>query len=215
MNERVGLFGGSFDPVHNGHLIVARAVAEALRLDRVVLLPSATPPHKQAALLAPADHRAAMVRLAIAGNALFELSDYDLTRTGPSYTVDTVAHFRDHLGSEAALFWIIGADSLADLMSWRDVPRILDLCEIVTACRSVSESADWAGLEAKLGSDRVERLRRYQINTPTVDIAATELRQRVAEGKSIRYFVPDAVMDYITQHKLYRDAATPVVRQHR
>ncbi|MHC4091001.1 MAG: nicotinate-nicotinamide nucleotide adenylyltransferase, partial [Planctomycetota bacterium] len=111
MSQRIALFGGSFNPIHMGHLIVARSVGEQLRLERIIVLPSATPPHKTAAALLDPKHRAAMVELAIAGEPLLEFSDYDLNREGPSYTVETVAHFREELGLDVLLHWIIGADS--------------------------------------------------------------------------------------------------------
>ncbi len=205
MNERIGLFGGSFDPIHHGHLIMARAMAERLRLARVILLPSAQPPHKQADSLAPATHRTEMVRLAIEHDPLFQLSDHDLSRTGPTFTVDTVQHFRDHYGPTTPLFWIIGADSLAELTTWRDVPGILARCEIATATRPGSDPLDWDALGAAIGRSLVERVRSHVHETPAIGISSTDIRRRVAGGLSIRYFVPGAVNRYITQNDLYRD----------
>ena len=135
MAERIALYGGSFNPIHSGHLIIARAVAEQLDLTRVILLPSKHPPHKQAEALLDAAHRAEMVRLAIPDEPLFEFSDFDLTRDGPSYTVETVAHFRKSLGAAVELFWIIGADSLAELSTWHRVCDLVDTCRIITAAR--------------------------------------------------------------------------------
>jgi nicotinate-nucleotide adenylyltransferase len=205
MSDRIGLYGGSFDPIHNGHLIIARAVAASLRLDRVILLPSAYPPNKPARRLAPANHRREMVRLAIDGDPLFEQSDFDLNRPGPSYTVDTVAHFRDQFGPDAALFWIIGADSLAELTTWRNLPRILDLCDIVTAARSTAVPADWDRLRELLGEARTDRLRSHVLDTPIMAVSSTDIRRRVAAGLSIGDLVPEAVACYITQNTFYRE----------
>lgn len=203
MDERIGLYGGSFDPIHHGHLIIARSMAERLGLARVILLPSAQPPHKHAASLAPAAHRAEMVRLAISGDPLFEFSDHDLACEGPSYTVDTVGHFRDRFGPTTPLFWIIGADSLAELTTWRDLPGILDRCEIATAARPSADPVDWKALTAAIGAERAGRVRANVLGTPAIDISSTDIRQRVAKGLPVRYFVPDAVSCYITQYELY------------
>ncbi|HNQ22358.1 MAG TPA: nicotinate-nucleotide adenylyltransferase [Phycisphaerae bacterium] len=204
MSQRIGLYGGSFDPIHHGHLIIARSVAEHRSLDRVILLPSLLPPHKQTTHLSPPHHRAEMVRLAIAGEPLFELSDYDLTRPGPSYTIDTVAHFRSALGAATDLFWIIGADSLAELPTWHQAVELVDACHIITARRAGDLAPDWDHLRAALGAPVVERLRAGLLDTPVIDISATDVRRRVREGRSIRYLVPAPVGDYIAHHDLYR-----------
>ncbi len=210
MAERIALFGGSFDPVHFGHLIVARAIAERLDLDRVILLPSGSPPHKEADALADAEHRAEMVELAIAGEPVFGISDFDRSRSGPSYTIDTVRHFRDRFGPDARLYWIIGADSLAELSTWRRVGELVEACEIVTAARPAlprrapKEADAWGSLRDVLSDAQIVRLKQGELHTPLIDISSTEIRNRVTAGRSIRYFVPDAVADYINRHRLYR-----------
>jgi nicotinate-nucleotide adenylyltransferase len=205
MAQRFGLFGGSFNPIHCGHLIVARAVAERLDLDRVILLPSARPPHKEVAGLLDGSHRAEMVKLAIAGEPLFELSDFDLTRDEPSYTIDTVAHFRHQLGPDAPLYWIIGADSLAELMTWHRVRALVDACRIVTATRPGCQRIDWDHLRTVLGDARAAAVRTGAIETPAIDISSTKVRCRVRQGKSIRCLVPDRVTAYIQEQGLYRE----------
>ncbi len=205
MATRIGLFGGSFNPIHNGHLIVARAVAERLRLERVILLPSARPPHKGDRKLLDGVHRAAMVKLAIIEEPLFEFSDFDLTRDGPSYTIETVMHFRQSLGPQAELHWIIGADSLSELTAWHRVRDLVDACGIVTAARPGWEAIDWAPLRAILSDAQVAALQAGVLPTPRVDISSTDIRRRVREGRSIRYLVPDPVRSYIETHALYRD----------
>ena len=204
MAERVGLYGGSFNPIHSGHLIVARSVAEQLELDRVILLPSATPPHKRDATLVDPHQRAEMVRLAIAGDPMFDYSDYDLVREGPSYTIDTVAHFADELPAGTELFWIIGADWLAGLGTWRDAEKLVDACTIVTAARSGWDQPDLSALTERLGEERIAKLRRFILDTPRIDISATDIRERGAAGKSIRHLVPEGVRSYIRMFRLYR-----------
>ncbi|UCE61703.1 MAG: nicotinate-nucleotide adenylyltransferase [Phycisphaerales bacterium] len=206
MVDRIALFGGSFDPIHNGHLIIARAIAEQLGLDKVVFLPSARPPHKSPDSLASPAHRASMVELAIEGDALFEFSDFDLSREGPSYTIDTVDHFRRELCEKADLVWIIGADSIEELPTWREVDRLLDACRIVTAARASWEKTDWGALCQTLGEARVSALRADIVRTPVIEISSTEIRDRLRAGLPIRYLVPAEVRTYIEQHRLYRNS---------
>ena len=204
MAEQVGLLGGSFDPIHNGHLSIARAVAERLALDRVIFLPSANPPHKAADRLSDAGHRAAMVRLAIAGEPLFDFSDYDLTRSGPSYTIDTVAHFHRLLGPDVGLFWIIGGDSLTELAAWHRVRDLVDDCRIVTAGRPGWTTTDWSRLQTVLTNEQITRLRADVLDTPLVDISSTDIRNRVRQSQSIAHLVPEEIRCYIDVQRLYR-----------
>jgi nicotinate-nucleotide adenylyltransferase len=201
---KIALFGGSFDPIHHGHLIVARAVAEHLAIERVLLLPSRTPPHKLDIRLADAEHRDAMVRAAITDDPLFECSDFDLTRAGPSYTADTVAHFRETLPEGTELFWLIGADSLLELHTWYQPARIAEVARIVTAVRPGYEPGALANLNDMLPPEAIARLRADVIETPRIDISATQIRKRVTRGQSIRYLVPAAVEEYIKRQGLYR-----------
>ena len=207
MAQRVGLYGGSFNPIHHGHLIVARAVAERLRLDRVILLPSARPPHKGDRKLLDAQHRAAMVKLAIEGEPLFEFSDFDLIRDGPSYTIDTVTHFGELLVAKVELHWIIGADSLAELTTWYRVPDLVNACRIITAARPGWDAIDWTPLRAVLSDAQVAALQAGILPTPPIDISSTDIRRRVREGRSIRYLVPESVRLYTERNALYREGS--------
>jgi len=204
MATRVGLYGGTFDPIHIGHLIVARAVREQLALDRMVLIPSARPPHKPHPDLTDAVHRLAMARLAVDGEPELEISDCEARRTGPSYTIDTVQAFRKASGPQAEIIWVIGADTLAELASWHRIDELVDACQIVIAARPGWESPDPAPLCGRLGDEQIDRLRGGMIETPRIDVSATEIRRRVAEGRSIRWLVPEPVHQYIAQHGLYR-----------
>lgn len=202
MGLRVALYGGSFNPIHHGHLMVARAVAEMRQLDRVVFLPSQHPPHKRPEGLMAAEHRAAMVRLAIAGEEILEFSDFDLNRPGPSYTIDTVLHFRSTLGSDAQLFWIIGGDSLAELTTWKQLPTLVDACQILTARRPGTDEVDWSVFHGVLSDQQVHRLQDGLVDTPMFDISSTDIRNRLHNGLSVRYMVPESVREYLWTHRL-------------
>lgn len=208
---RIGLFGGSFNPIHSGHLIIARSVAEQVELDRVVLLPSKCPPHKQSADLIDAARRVEMIKLAIEGEPLFKCSDVDVAREGPTFTIDTVSQFlqessgNPELGPEVELSWIIGSDSLAELATWHRVAELVELCRIVTAVRPGFDRIDFGPLAKFLSVDRIAHLKADIVRTPLIDISATDIRDRIARGRSIRYLVPDTVAEYIEQHGLYRN----------
>jgi nicotinate-nucleotide adenylyltransferase len=204
MAEKRLLFGGTFDPVHNGHLIVARALAEEMGFDRVVLVPTNQPPHKPPAS-ASAEDRLAMLRLAVRDEPAFEVSGVELRRRGPSYTLDTLQEL--HAAHPAAeLHWAIGADMLEDLPRWHRIGEVLAACTLVVMVRP-----PWNGrieeilrkLAAELGPGPGETLAKSVARVPLIEISSTDVRRRVAEGKSIRYLVPYPVATYIEEHGLY------------
>ena len=190
-------FGGSFNPIHHAHLICARAVAERKGFDRVVLIPSALPPHKlQVAALAPPHDRLEMCRRAVAGESLFEVSDLELKRSGPSYTIDTVRELRSQGWDRVA--WLIGADMVAILPKWHEPLQLMREAELVIMARP-GWSFDWQALP-----EPFRRLQESVVEAPLIDISGTTVRSRVAAGQSVRYLVPDAVAEYIAAHGLYR-----------
>ena len=203
MPQRVALFGGSFDPIHFGHLIGARFIAEHFDIERVVLIPSARPPHKLKRPLTDAKHRLEMTRLAVAGDPLFEVDDLELHRTGPSYSIDTVDEFRRRLGPDVELFWLLGSDSLPELSTWHRAPELVKLVRMVTFTRPGCHPPETAALAQKLGDQAAAQLLRDSVATPAIDISATDIRRRAAAGRSIRYLVPDPVQSYIIAHHLY------------
>lgn len=203
MAQRIGLLGGSFNPIHHGHLIVARAVAERVGLDRVLVLPSSCPPHKARSTLVDSQHRGEMVRLAIEPEPLFTLSDFDLLREGPSYTIETITYFQEQFGPQAVLHWLIGGDWLENLPTWRQSGELIDACEIITAVRPGWTGFDWDAMAREVGAARADKLRRSVVETPLVAISSTDIRERVRQGRSIRYLVPEAVAAYIERHGLY------------
>lgn len=195
----IGILGGTFDPIHWGHLVLAEQAREALSLNRVLFVPAATPPHKSGCSISAASHRVEMVSLAVEGNEAFEVSHIELERPGISYTVDTVRELRTRLGDECGLYLLVGADEARDFMSWRDPYRIQEMATIAVANRPGISERD---VTAALPEDFAARLTRLAI--PSVDICSTDIRERVAAGRSIRYLTPDAVVYYIRSNGLYR-----------
>jgi len=198
------LFGGTFDPIHNGHLIIARAVAEQLAVEKIILIPSSVPPHKMDQQISPAADRLQMTQLAVSEDDLFEVSDCELHRTGPSYTLETVLHFRQLCGPAVQLFWLIGADTISDLPGWYKIEKLLEHCTIVTAAREGCEMNDWGLLSNKLSSLQIQQLKKHVLQTPLIGISATEIRRRVMQNQSIHYLVPPVVNDYIVSSGLYQ-----------
>ncbi len=198
------LYGGSFNPIHNGHLIIARAAAEQLGVERTILIPSAAPPHKTGSDLASPEDRLEMVRLAIAGEPGFEVSDIELHRQGPSYTILTIEAHRRELGSDVPLYWLIGGDTLPELHTWYRISELAELCSIVTAARPGFETPDLSALFGALTLAQIRRLQESTLFTPRIDISATEIRHRIRDGRPIRYLVPDPVAEYILANGLYQ-----------
>ncbi|MFM7108641.1 MAG: nicotinate-nucleotide adenylyltransferase [Planctomycetaceae bacterium] len=204
---RIGVFGGSFDPVHLGHLVAAECCREQAGLDRVVFVPAAVPPHKRDRTLAPAEDRLAMLRLATGGHDAFEVDPLELDRGGVSWTVDTLAALAAaRPGAELRL--VLGPDALADLPTWREPERIVSLAEPLAFEReSLDDVAALAAdhrLAALLGADRLARLVAGRVRMPAIGIRASGIRERVAAGRGIRYLVPRAVEAYVKTHGLYR-----------
>lgn len=196
------LFGGTFDPIHHGHLIVARSARERLGVERVVLIPSASPPHKDARRITAFADRAAMCRLAVEGEKGFEVSEWEGAAPSPNYTLMTVKHF----ASEAPgvdLYWLLGLDSLNELPTWYRVSELADRCTLVTAMRPGHAQPNLEGLRAVLSDAQIRRIASHVLPTPHVEISATEIRERVRGGLSVRYLVPEGVCGYIRAHGLY------------
>lgn len=196
----IGVIGGTFDPIHIGHLIVAEEARLRLGLSQVVFVPAGQPWLKQDKDISPGEHRLEMIRLAIAPNTFFRASTVELERHGPSYTVDTLAALKRELGPEANLYFILGIDALAGLPTWREPQKIVELCHLVAAKRPEASDLDLQSLERSVPgmSSRV-----IILDNPLIDISSSEIRQRVAEGKSIHEMVPEAVERYIREKRLY------------
>ncbi len=207
---RLGIYGGSFDPIHVGHLLLAETCRETCSLDQVWFLPCGQPPHKPAGTLTPGKLRAEMLEFAVAGDPRFGVCRIELERLSPSYTVETLQQLRDQ-DSSRELFFLMGADSLADLPMWREPRKILELATVVAVNRGQRAPPDLSALERQLGP--IVRERVQLVTMPAVDIAATDLRERVRTGHSLRFRVPRAVEEYIRHNGLYREATASVGRQ--
>jgi len=190
--SRVGVFGGTFDPVHNGHLIMAQEAVVRLKLDRMLFVAANRPSHKRAPDLADVEHRIAMLRLATRGNAAFEVSRVEADRGGFSYTVNTLETLRRSVRGD--LYFLMGQDSLADFAGWRDPDRILELARLVVFPRG---EGDMPSLPPSL------RRRVLYVKPPRVGISSTEIRRRFRRGLPVRYWIPDSVLGYMTRHGLY------------
>jgi nicotinate-nucleotide adenylyltransferase len=202
---RVGIYGGTFDPVHVGHLILAEQAREQARLDEVWFIPAFRPPQKPEQTITRFDLRVEMLALALAGNPAFRINELEKERAGPSYTVDTLAELRRrHPGTSFAL--LLGGDALADLPSWRDPRGIVTDAALVVMVRPGVALLDAAQLRQRLALPADTPLELQVMETPLIDIASRDLRHRVAHGHSIRYCVPRAVEVYIHEKGLYRPA---------
>lgn len=200
--NRIGVLGGTFDPIHLGHLIVAEDVRQKLELGEVLFIPAGRPwlKLKEEKCVTPAKHRLAMVKLAIASNPYFKVSPMEIERPGPSYSIDTVLELKAKLGAQAEIYFIVGPDALADFPKWKEPARLLQECQVVGVGRPRHTQVDLRILDLSVpgASKRIMLL-----DVPQIDISSTEIRRRVAEGLSIRYLVPEAVEEYINEHELY------------
>ncbi len=197
---KLGLMGGTFNPIHYGHLAAAEECRVRLGLDRVHFIPAGEPPHKRGRPVTPAADRVAMVELAIADNPGFELCRIEVERCGPSYTSDTLAELREIHGSSAELYFIVGMDSLTEILTWHEPARIAELARLVAVSRGGVAPFDPGLLEPGIPNAR-ERV--VVLSGPELAISSTDLRERVARGLPIRYQVPPSVEEYIRGHKLY------------
>jgi nicotinate-nucleotide adenylyltransferase len=190
--RRLGVFGGTFDPVHAGHLIMAQEAAERLGLERLLFVPTGRPAHKRERRITPVEHRLAMLRLAIRGNPRFAVSALEAERPGLTFTVHTLERLAAADRSE--LYFLMGQDSLEDFRNWREPDRILALARLVVAPRGEGE---------RPSLDPATRRRVVFLKPPRIGIDASEIRRRIRRGRSVRYWVPDAVLAYIGRHGLY------------
>ncbi len=196
----IGVLGGTFDPIHNGHLIIAEDARVKLGLERVFFVPAGEPWLKGHISIASGAHRLEMVRLAIAANPHFIVSTVDLDRSGPSYTEDTLTDLRRDLGEGVNLYFIVGIDVLAEFPTWRHPERIVQMCHMVAAKRPGSLAMDTEPMERRMPG--IEN-RIISLNNPLIDISSTDIRQRIAAGLPITNLVPTSVERYIVEHELY------------
>jgi len=194
MMRKIGLFGGSFNPVHHAHLILAQEAASQLNLDKVVFMPAYLPPHKRSEGLVDSEHRYNMLKIAVQNNPLFSVSDSEIRREGVSFTIDTVKELLGQYGGETELYLIVGMDMLEDIPNWRKSEELISLCKFAGAGRpGYDDSHLHPGVLQKL----------VKINMPQMDISSTEIRHRLSVNLPVRYWLPDPVVEYIKQSRLY------------
>jgi nicotinate-nucleotide adenylyltransferase len=201
---RIGVFGGTFDPVHLGHLILAEQCREQGRLDEVWFVPAGAPPHKLHYPITPFRHRAEMLRLATAGHPAFRVNELENERPGPSYTVETLDELRKTQPG-AGWFFLVGSDTLADLHEWHDPAGVVRRAGLLVMARGGEPVMSAEELRASLRLPEGERLSLEVVAAPRIEISSRDLRRRAAEGRSLRYVVPRAVECYIEEKGLYRD----------
>jgi len=192
--QRIGVMGGTFDPIHHGHLVAASEVAQVFTLDEVVFVPTGQPWQKDARKVSPSEDRYLMTVIATASNPRFSVSRIDIDRGGPTYTIDTLRDLRAERGDEAELFFITGADALAQIMSWQDVNELFALAHFVGVTRPGH----------RLTGDGLPEDKVSLVEVPALAISSTDCRQRVANGEPIWYLVPDGIVQYIAKRRLYR-----------
>ncbi len=192
--------GGTFNPIHYGHLVAAEAARDAFNLDQVIFIPSGEPPHKSGLFVADSEHRYLMTFLAIVSNQRFEISRVEIDRSGPSYTSDTLAYFRA-LDPDVAWYFITGADAILDIVTWHHPDSIFSNAELIAASRPGYSLKRIQALKQQLGAERVARI--HPLEVPALAISSSQIRERLQHGLSIKYLVPEAVEDYIAKNRVY------------
>jgi nicotinate-nucleotide adenylyltransferase len=196
----IGVLGGTFDPVHNGHLILAEVAGEQLNLTEILFIPAGQPWLKTERIITPAQHRLQMLRLALDDSPQFRISEMEIERPGPTYTIDTINALKNSLNADDELFFILGQDNLMQIPQWHDASDLIKLCYLAAAPRPGVKKPDLKALEVEIPGIK---LRVMLMKEPKVDINATDIRERVAKGLSVRHLVPEPVNRYIKEQKLY------------
>ena len=202
-NRITAIFGGTFDPIHLGHVTVATEAAEHIGASKTILIPAKQSPLKDVHPLANDEHRLQMMSLAIEGRKEFEVSDYELKKQSPGFTLETVKHFQTELGSDASIYWLIGADCVDELPRWFGIDELINICNVCVMYRAGSTRPDFARFKGVLAADRLKKLQKNIIKTSLVDISSTEIRNRLAAGLDVTDMLSPAVADYIKKSRLY------------
>jgi nicotinate-nucleotide adenylyltransferase len=202
--RRIALFGGTFDPIHLGHTRVAGAAAAQIEAEKVIFVPARCSPLKGFFPHAGDEDRLRMITLAIAHSDAFAVSDCELRRPAPSYTLDTVRQFKSEYGPGTSIHWLLGADSVNDLVHWHRIDELIDECNITTMRRAGYPPPDFDRFEPMWGPERVEKLKQDVVETPLIDISSTEVRKRLAAREDVGEMLHPDVIEYIREHGLYR-----------
>jgi len=200
-DSRIGFMGGTFDPIHHGHLVAAESVYENFTLDRIVFVPAGSPAHKPDSRVTSARHRLNMTRLAAESNPHFEVSSVEVDREGPSYTIDTMKHFRRLYGPEADLYFITGVDAVVQIPEWKNAGGLFEICKFIAATRPGYPTENFFRFRDQLPPKQRRAMK--VVAVPALAISSSDLRRRVCRGSSIKYLVPEPAEDYIYAHGLY------------
>jgi len=201
---KVGILGGTFDPIHTGHLIIADEARYQLSLEKVVFLPAGKPYFKNDRIVSTKNHRLEMMKLGIKDNPRFEVSEIELEREGPTYSIDSLTMFKKELGGDVELYFLIGLDALSDMYKWKHPAKLIDMCQVIGLTRAGFSDFDWSKIERKI-SGASQKIKIIEVSQ--IKVSSTDVRMMVNSDISIRYLVPDAVIKYIEEHKLYKSGA--------
>ncbi len=200
-NKKIGILGGTFDPVHHGHLILADDVRQKFSLDKVVFIPSGMPPHKAVSSVTEAEHRFNMVRIAVSTNTGFEVSRIEIDRSGYTYTIDTLTQLKREYGDDTELLFIIGADVVNDLLTWKNYEMVFGMCGFIAVLRPGFDNESFVKRINWL--EETYKAKIYTTDTPLIEISSTIIREKLQRGQSIKYLVPESVEAYVTENGLY------------
>lgn len=198
---RIGICGGTFDPIHYGHLMISEVIRQQAGLDKVIFMPAGNPPHKDMHTIAEPLHRYNMVKIAIKHNPFFEISDIEIKRKGTTYTIDTLRQLKERYGANVQFVYIIGADVVLQLTTWKDFSLVFEMCEFVASFRPGVDNDEVINAVQMLKEKYDAKIQLF--DNPLIEISSTDIRQRCYEGVSIKYMVPDEVENYIKQNRLY------------
>lgn len=205
---KVGIMGGTFNPIHYGHLVTAEEALRQFRLDKVIFIPTGTPPHKTTGILASAEDRYLMTVIATASNKDFLVSRVEIDRKGMSYTIDTLRYLESIFLDKVTMFFITGADAILEILKWKETDEILKLCRFIAATRPGYDIAKIEDLKRKISSElnltSEEQDYIYSMEIPALAISSTDIRRRIREGKPINYLLPEGVCNYLLKYKLYK-----------
>jgi nicotinate-nucleotide adenylyltransferase len=204
VKRKIALFGGTFDPIHLGHTTVAADAAKRIGAEKIIFIPAKRSPLKGFFPIAGDSDRFQMISLVVAHSKNFQVSDYELRKPDPSYTLETVRKFQSDYGDDTLIYWLIGADSIDELQLWYGITDLIDECNLATMLRAGCKPPNFAKFEDIWGSDRVKKLQENVVETSLVEISSTEIRSRLAAGRDVAGMLDPAVADYICQHGLYK-----------
>ena len=201
--QKIGIMGGTFNPIHIGHLVIAEEVRFRFKLDKIIFIPAGNPPHKDYNNITAGKHRYQMTLLATMDNPYFDVSSIEIEREGITYTIDTITALREKCDKDVELYFITGADSIIELSTWKEVDKLLNLCKFIAATRP---GFDIAKIEDKV-KELEDRYKKniYSLSVPALQISSTDIRNRIKQGITVKYLLPESVEYYINKHNLYRE----------